>query len=242
MSSFRITTEKFEGPIDVLLRMVEKRKLPINDFSLSDIADEYIYFIQNLENESLTNKTHFIFVASTLTLIKSKSLLPSLDLTDEEEGDIEELKKRLKLLKEFQELAVLLKTNIKTKPSFYFFEPQKKEIFFQPHKNIQPLALYESLGSILRSVPEQEKQKKEGYVKIAVHIEEMMESLQERIIHASKIDFNSYMNSYTKNLTERKEVKVYQVVGFLAMLELVRKGILNVIQKDNFKNIEIENI
>ena len=60
--SFKINVENFEGPIDALLQMIEKRKMTISDISLAEIADDYIHFIQKLENESLSNMTHFIFV------------------------------------------------------------------------------------------------------------------------------------------------------------------------------------
>lgn len=242
MSVFHITTEQFEGPIDVLLQMIEKRKLPINDVSLSDITDDYIRFIQGLEEDSLANKTHFIFIASTLTLIKSKSLLPTLDLTDEEEGDIEELKKRIAILKSFQDSAQSLKNTLSQTPKFYYPKTPKRQISFQPHASISQKQMHLSILAVFKEVPEKPKTKKEGYVKIAVHIEEMMDSLQDRLTSAIKTDFETYIKSHTHNTKEAKQVRVYKVVGFLAMLELVKNGALQVLQKKNFSNITIENV
>lgn len=242
MSVFHITTEKFQGPIDALLSMIEKRKLPINDISLADITDDYIRFIQELDAGSVANKTHFIFIASTLTLIKSKSLLPKLELTNEEEGDIDELKRRISILQVFQESAQSIGSSMSKTFQYYYPKTRKREISFQPHNKISPKNLHEAMLSVFNEVPEKPQVKKEGYVKIAVHIEEMMYSLEERLKSAIKTDFDSYIKSHTENAKEEREVRVYKVVGFLAMLELVKNGALQVLQKENFSNIKIENI
>jgi segregation and condensation protein A len=92
---FLVKTEAFEGPLDLLLHLIEKRKLLINEVSLIKITDDYIEYIQSHDNISLKNNAHFILVASTLVLIKSKSLLPTLELTREEEQDIEDLEARI---------------------------------------------------------------------------------------------------------------------------------------------------
>lgn len=241
MSSFTITIEDFQGPIEALLGMIEKRKMPINDISLAAIADDYIHFVGDLDNESLSNKTHFIYVASTLTLIKSKSLLPTLELSSEEEGDIEELKKRLLILKEYQKLGLVMKSHYKSFPSFYYSKPSKKSISFQPHEGLSVEILCSSLKDVFQEIPKTMPLKKEATMRIAVHIEEMMDSLEKRIKETLNTNFDSFIASYIpKDNLEPKEKKVYQVVGFLAMLELVRKGILGVLQEHNFDTIAIE--
>jgi segregation and condensation protein A len=242
MATFQITTEQFEGPIDALLQMIEKRKLPINDISLADITDDYIHFVQSLGDESLSSKTHFIFVASTLILIKSKSLLPKLELTEDEEGDIEELKRRIAVLQEYQNLALVLKTNFSSQRSYYYAKPARRIISFQPHEVINPGNLAEALGSVFKEVPEKKDNTKEAYVKIAVHIDEMMNSLEERLQQAVSMSFSSFIGDRTKNLTQEKEVRVHKVVGFLAMLELVKNGALGVLQEKNFTDIKIEQL
>jgi len=243
MNTFTVTTEKFSGPIDALLKMIEKRKMPINDISLAEITDDYIRFVQRLEDDSLSQRTHFIFIAATLTLIKSKSLLPSLDLTQEEEKDINELKRRIELLGTFQKGAKEIKNIFSLNPQFHHFKTPKKEIFFQPHTSITLSVLHESLFSVINEIPKNEPKKKEGYVKIAVHIDEMMNSLQERIhLSLKNTTFDAFINDQIKNKKEAREVRIYKVVGFLAMLELVKNGILDVLQKQNFSQIEIEKI
>ena len=101
-TSYKVKTEKFEGPLDLLLNLIEKRKLLINEISLAKISDDYIQFIKDSGNFPMGESANFILIASTLLLIKSRSLLPSLSLSQEEENSIEELEHRLKIYKEIK--------------------------------------------------------------------------------------------------------------------------------------------
>src|ERR1035437_2753511 len=103
---FTIKTQSFEGPLDLLLDLIEKRKLFINDISLAQVTDDFISHIKQGTGVSMGESAHFILVASTLLLIKSKSLLPDLNLTDEEQGDISDLERRLKMYKCIKEASV----------------------------------------------------------------------------------------------------------------------------------------
>lgn len=239
---FKVTIENFEGPIDALLQLIEKRKMPISDISLADICDDYIHFVKSLDEESLSNMTHFIFVASTLTLIKSKSLLPNLNLTDGEEGDIEDLKRRIELFKIFGDAAQSLRQSFGRKHNFYHPKTRKREIIFTPHKDLNKEQMLESLNAIFADQPVKEDKKKEAYIRIAVHIEDMMYSLESRIKKVLKTNFSSFMSDQIGDRKEPKAVKVYKVVGFLAMLELVKNGILDVLQNENFQTISLESI
>ena len=81
---FQIKTEAFEGPLDLLLALIEKRKLFISDISLAEVADDFIEYIKTFDEFPVDMTANFILIASTLLLIKSKSLLPSMTLTSEE--------------------------------------------------------------------------------------------------------------------------------------------------------------
>src|SRR3989344_4683582 len=107
--SFTIKQQHFEGPLDVLLDLIEKRKFFINDISLAKVADDYLAYIKALEKFPLADSANFVLVASTLVLIKSKSLLPNLELTTEEQGDIADLERRLVLYRRMKELSLGVK-------------------------------------------------------------------------------------------------------------------------------------
>ena len=94
LKSFLKTTA-FEGPIELLLDLVERRKLLVSDLSLAEVTDNFLKIIENYDSLPIPETTQFIYVASLLLLIKSKELLPALDLTIEESENIDELKRRL---------------------------------------------------------------------------------------------------------------------------------------------------
>src|SRR3989344_4287441 len=103
--SYIVKTGSFQGPLDLLLDLIEKRKLPISEVSLAGVADDYITYVKTLSEFPIAMSAHFILIASTLLLIKSKSLLPNLELSDEEKGGIEDLERRLRLYQRARELG-----------------------------------------------------------------------------------------------------------------------------------------
>tara|TARA_B100001179_G_scaffold233130_1_gene229465 strand:- start:1384 stop:2118 length:735 start_codon:yes stop_codon:yes gene_type:complete len=242
MSQFTITTESFSGPIDILLRLIEKRKLPINDVSLAAIADDYLHFLEHDGFEqNLSSRTHFVFVASTLVLIKSKSLLPSLELTDEEEEDIATLKKRLALFSLFQKRADGLKNVIGAQPKMFTAKAKKRTVVFSPTENISKKNLLNALRDVLQEVPELPSKKKESGVEIVIHIQKLMNSLVERIQSSGKVIFNDFIQKFTQTSQTKKETKVYTIVGFLGMLEMSKNKQISVHQNENFESITMEN-
>ena len=99
---FNVNLERFSGPYFKLIEMIEERKLSINEFSLSQITDDYILYIKELENKGekdIVDISQFISVASTLMLIKAKSLFPNIEFTEEEKKEVDNLEKKLELYK-----------------------------------------------------------------------------------------------------------------------------------------------
>src|SRR5680860_1759995 len=111
MNDFKLKMNNFEGPLDLLLSLIEKKKLHISDITLAQVTDDYISYIRNGQNISLENIANFILVASTLVLIKSYSLISTLSITEEEKENIEDLETRLKKYQRIKELACLLYTS-----------------------------------------------------------------------------------------------------------------------------------
>src|SRR3990167_109494 len=186
-STYTVKTRVFEGPLDLLLELVTKRKLFVNDVSLAEVTDDFIRYIEDPELQQaeygaghLGVMAEFILIASTLMLIKSRSLLPMLQLTEDEEVAIHDLEDRLALYARIKELSAQLK------PLF------GRQIIF--------------------------------------------EKLAERISSASKFKFRESHGAKGK-LTYEKKVSI--IVGFLAMLELVKRGAIRVTQ-DSRGNIEME--
>ena len=96
---YELSLEYYKGPLDKLLELVEEKKLEITQISLAEVTADFLNYLKTLD-ESRANHSliaDFLVVASKLVLIKSKMLLPSLPLDEEEESDIRNLEERLKL-------------------------------------------------------------------------------------------------------------------------------------------------
>src|SRR6185437_17165579 len=92
-----VKTSVYEGPLELLLELIEKRKLLINDISLAAVTDEYIARVNAATDHPVGETAEFVALAATLLLIKSRSLLPTLELSSDESRDIKELEYRLAL-------------------------------------------------------------------------------------------------------------------------------------------------
>ncbi|MBU3668555.1 MAG: segregation/condensation protein A [Candidatus Taylorbacteria bacterium] len=234
--TFTIKTEVFEGPLDLLLTLIEKRKLFINDISLSKVTDEYVQYVQRLGEYSLSDRTQFIYIASTLLLIKAKSLLPTLSLTEEEKTDIADLERRLK------ELEIMRKASLELQKLFgekiiYPRGDFKIDVkVFAPSRDTTLEHITESIGRVLNALPKKQTEPKVK-VKKTISIEEMMVRLTDRIKNAVRMSFREFSGG--KNLLDKGE-RVHVIVSFLAMLELVKQGTIEAHQEGLFDEIHME--
>jgi segregation and condensation protein A len=234
MNQFQIKTEVFEGPLELLLNLIEKRKLLINDISLSKVTDDFINHVKGMteQNMPMSETAHFILIASTLLLIKSKSLLPSLSLTEDEQSDIQDLERRLTLYAKIKEASVHVKRMFGAQPMFASCGPRKMVTVFAPSKEITLATMCSSIRDALKRIPVKEKLA-EVIVKKVISLEEMIGTLSERIAKNISMSFREFSSM-------GKAEKVDVIVGFLAMLELVKQGMLHVKQEKDFDDILME--
>src|SRR5260221_679919 len=100
--SYELTLNQFSGPLEALLELIESKRLPVNEISLAKVTDDFLKFLADNPAIDFAMLADFISVASRLILIKSKSLLPDLVLTGEEEMEIKDLEKRLALYRDLR--------------------------------------------------------------------------------------------------------------------------------------------
>src|ERR1035437_5071640 len=135
-NTYQIKTNAFEGPFGLLLRLVEERKLFINEISLAQVTEDYLKYINGLETITPAEISSFIVVAATLILIKSKSLLPNLNLSSEEESDIRNLEERLRLYELYTRLSENLKNEFGKNMIFAPLERKSDILVFLPDDQI----------------------------------------------------------------------------------------------------------
>lgn len=230
-SSYNVKTHIFEGPLEMLLSLIEKRKLFINDISLAQVADDYISHVKNLENFPIAETAHFILIASTLVLIKSKSLLPTLSLTEEEEQSIDDLEYRLKQYQKYKALSRHLRERFGIHVEYLRLPSKDKIVVFTPDKNTSVARIFETIKTVIVQIPKKEFVPK-AIVQKVISLEEMMDNLAQRITQSMKMSFKDFSG-------HGKTEKVNVIVSFLAMLELVKQGVIHVRQETEFSDIEI---
>ena len=233
--TFSVKTPVFEGPLDLLLDLINKRKLFVNDVSLAQVTDDFISYIEEHEEFPIGESAEFIFIASTLMLVKSHSLLPGLVLTEEEEENIEDLERRLAMHAFFKELSQEVR-QIYGKQIIFEKTPSKHQVVvFSPDSKTDVGNLSLALQNLVNSFPKLENLPKATVQKI-ISLEETIQSLAERISKSLKMNFKELYGAGDK-ITPEKKVSV--IVGFLAMLELVKRGIIKATQ-DAKGEIEME--
>ncbi len=235
---YSIKTEHFEGPLDLLLSLIEKRKLFIGDFSLAKVADDYIGHIRRFESYPMNDVANFLLVASTLVLIKSKSILPNLCLTKDEESDIDDLKRRLAMYELFRNLAVHVKAQFGKKLIFERSGHPEMPVVFMPDVRCTKESMATAIASVMQALPKKVVVPKATIRKV-VSLEEMMTRLADRVTSALKTSF-AHFARYEKGKMLPREDKVEIIVSFLAMLELVKQGIVHVTQHEDYGDIDIE--
>lgn len=221
----------YEGPFELILDLIEKRQLLVNELSLSQVTDDYINHVRSQASFPMEDAANFIGVAATLLLIKSKSLIPELELSEDEEEDVEDLKSRLQMYEKARDAARELGRIFGVHMMMSAGEREPEPIF-APSRDLSLDTLEAALRAAL-ATHEKEEKLPEARVRPLVTIEEMMDRLTNRIQSTLTMSFKEF----TGSATERVEV----IVSFLALLELVKQGAVEAAQYGAFQDIKITN-
>lgn len=209
-------------PYEKILELVEAKQLDITTISLAEVTADFIKYIESLENKIAPDAlADFIAVAAKLILIKSKTLLPNLELSNEDEADVKELETRLALYKQFRNAGDYLRKMWQNNQiSFSRSILMNAERAFCPPKNLTDLELLSALANL--SVEIQQLLPESQSVKIAlVSLEEKMEELVKKFNQAPQ-------QQLAQLVANRPRAEV--VVIFLAILHLLKKQLINVDQ------------
>lgn len=232
--AYELKLEKFQGPLEKLLELIEERKLQVSEISLAEVTDDFLGYLETIKDIDFSMLADFISVASKLILLKSKSLLPDLELSQEEEEDIKDLEKRLALYQEFKSakkhFEELWKSGKHSYARQYFGSMDSVKVFY-PGTRITEKSLMSALGNIFETVKKLSEESETIREKI-VSLEEKIKEVIARVAEAGETSLGKLSES--KN---RSEV----IVIFLAILHLAREQLIRLEQSGNFSDIMIKN-
>jgi segregation and condensation protein A len=227
----QIQLEQFEGPLDLLLKLIEKNKLQVTEISLAKITDQYLSYIEEGENIASTEVADFLLIASKLIYLKSKYLLPDFNIEDEE--DAGSLEHQLKIYRQYYEASKLINKQFSDPNKFSYVRanpyklPREKGFAAPSNANMPDMR---DIFAMAISKIERIVNLPKMIIAKAVSISEKIKDLQEIIKTQTRVSFNKMF---------RKKDKVDTVVNFLAMLELIKQQEIFVEQDDLFSDLNI---
>lgn len=230
---YKVNIEKFEGPLDLLLQLIEKEELDVTQVSLANVTDQYIQYLKEIEEINPGELADFLVIAAKLLYIKSKILLPSLYIDEQDEGT--DLENQLKIYKEYWEAAKKVQKMISKKRFIFFREKLVMADIpaFNPPKSLNKEKMHKVFRQIIKDLAPPMKLKEH---KISKKI-----SIEEKINHIKKMIFERAVMSFGTLLENAKD-KNEVIVSFLAMLELVKQRTVRVDQEDLFHEILIKKV
>lgn len=231
MAFHSVTVHGFEGPLDVLLALLEQEKLDISQVSLASVTDGYLQRIRGMETLSAEDLALFLVVASQLILLKSKRLLPQFALTKEEEDDMVSLEEQLKQYQRFRAAGKELRPRFGTAVLHARDGFIGVAVTFYPPPDDSPAFLHAAITRLLDTLPTMETTHEQAMATV-VSLEERIRDVQRRLEAAVVTSFHDAM--------VRGASKEDVVVSFLALLELVKQQMVRVEQSSAFRDILIQ--
>jgi len=234
MYNFKIND--FEGPLDLLLHLIKESKMDIMNIEIVELTNQYVNFLQEMEELSLNVASEYLIMAAELIHLKSKLLLPTLIEEDEEEIEIEKEKLVNRLL-EYERYKDLVS-------DFKELEEKRKEVFTKVPSNLKEyksgeihLSQEVSLNDLLQAFqkflearamqePISTKVTKKEYT-----VEERISSIRMLFKDKDKVEFTELFDDFSKS---------YVIVTFLSILEMAKTKELLITQENNFDKIYLE--
>lgn len=247
MSSIDVKLTAFEGPLDLLLFLIEKNKVNIYDIPIVTITEQYLQYVNEMQENDLDVMSEFLVMAATLIRIKAKMLLPKQENEEEEEEDPrEELVRRLLEYKMYKYAAYELRDMEMDASRAVYKKPTIPKEVKQYKEEIDPVALVDgmtlaALNDIFKAVMRKQVDKidpvrsKFGTIeKEEVNIEDKMKEIRETVRGLKGISF--------RTLLEMQASKINIIVTFMSVLELMKVGAITIRQEELFGDIVIDSL
>ena len=236
-NKYSIKIDNFQGPLDLLCTLIEKNKMNIYDINLNEITDQYINYINKMEELNLEVTSEFLTMASTLLYIKSKKLLPN---KQEEEDEIteEELIRRIVEYKKYKDIQDKLMQNFKAYSNRIFKHPENINL---PQQSIEFLydssTIPEIYSAVIIKNEEKINKNAKNIEKIAITdnftVASKLKDMFRELIRNKKFVFN-------KLFSIKKHSKNEVVTAFSGLLELSRRSKVETLQEELFGDINVK--
>lgn len=240
-----VKLEVFEGPLDLLLHLIEKNKIDIYDIPIALITEQYMDYLKEMEKQDLDNMSEFLVMAATLLKIKSRMLLPQ-EETDEEEPEDprQELVERLLEYKMYKFMSLELRDRQMDADKMMFkkstLPPEVAD--FKEEINLEELIgdlTLSKLNDIFQSVMKKQVDKIDPVRSKFGKIEKEEVNLSQKMRYVQEYGFANKKFSFRKLLEEQCD-KMDLIVTFLCILELMKMGRVSIVQEEIFDDILIE--
>lgn len=238
-----VNTEKFSGPLGLLLSLIESEELDITEVALAKIADDYVSYIRAAKDIDPEETADFLVIAAKLLFIKSKALLPYLYAAEAEE-EIDDLEKQLRMYKEFVTASNRIKEIIASKRWLYLppitgarsRRGQFNLPAFSPPAKLTPALLHDKFLALLAGLEDELKKRRaehlpEHTLEPKISIDDKISAIRLLLLDKIKINFS--------RLLEAAGTRTEVIVSFLAVLELAKQRELVFDQTELFSEIHI---
>jgi segregation and condensation protein A len=226
--------ENFEGPLHVLLELIEAEEMPITDVSLAHVTEQFLTYLEDIEQRLPEELADFLVVATKLLLLKSRALLPFLEIEEEENPD--ELAAQLRMYKKYAEATKGIEERLMGAHMLFGKKPSKKRlqaVEFHPPEGVGTQELRDLYVTVL--------QKLEPVVRIPKAAMKKVVTLREKLSQIQTIIEHNVTTNFHQLVADSNDAGEV-VVTFLAVLELVKQKSVAVHQEDSYGDITLEKV
>lgn len=239
-----VKLQVFEGPLDLLLHLLEKNKVNIYDIPIVEITNQYMEYIAEMRRQDLNVMSEFLVMAATLLDIKSKMLLPAKESEDDEEDPRAELVQQLLEYKMYKCMAYELRDRQIDAEKVWFKAPTipPEVLAYEEPVDVNELmsgVTLARLNDIFQSIIKKQADKIDPVRSKFGRIEKEEVSLSDKMTYVEEYSLHHGHFSF-RSLLEAQSRKMEVVVTFLAILELMKMGKIVVSQEYTFDDIKIE--
>ena len=240
-----VKLEAFEGPLDLLLHLIDKNKVDIYDIPIVEITEQYLEYIKQMETEDMNVMSEFLVMAATLLDIKCRMLLPKeVNEEGEEEDPRAELVQKLLEHKMYKYMSLELRDRQVDAERFYYREKDlpKEVADYRPPLNYKELIgdmTLQKLNDVFKMVIKKQENKIDPIRSTYGNIEKDEVDMDERFLYVEAYAREHKRFSF-RNLLEKQKSKMNIIVTFLVILELMKSGKIIISQENIFDDIMIE--